>query len=955
MTADRWLEVERLYHEALARPEETRAAFLTEVCGADTVLRHEVESLLAQEPGAAGFMSTPAVVAVAAAGSSFIGRQLGSYVVQSRLGAGGMGEVYRARDTTLGRDVAIKVLPAQWLADPERLERFEREARVLASLNHPNIGAIYAVEPVEQGRALVLELVEGPTLADRVARAPLPLAEALGTARQIAEALEAAHEKGIVHRDLKPANIKITPEGVVKILDFGLAKLSAGEAGGAGAAGGAGGDINLTNSPTFSRATKEGVILGTAAYMSPEQARGQVVDKRTDIWAFGCVLFETLTGAAPFGAATVTDTLAAILAREPDWTRLPPATPPSIRRLLHRCLEKDAKRRERDIGDARLDIEEALGSPQRDVSEGHDVPRRRERIVLIGALALATLTAAGLAIRAFRPLPALSEMRVDIATPPTTNPEGFAISPDGQTVAFVAGSDGRQKLWLRSLGSETALPLPGTDDASDPFWSPDGRSIGFFADAKLKRIDVDGEAVQTLATSRSSGGAWNRDGTILFQPDLAGPMFRISAAGGEPVRVTSPSSEAVRPAFFPDGRHFLYFASGPSAIRGIYTARLDGTETRRLLDADRAVVHAPSWQLLFVRQGALFAQPLDPGRLELTGSPYTVVGSTNGAVVGLSTSAAGPIAIRLGSGNPLRQFVWFDRSGKELERVGDASATVGSPSMSPDGRRVAGHRRASDENWDIWLLELGRGVFSRFTSTDARNEVNPVWSPDGHRIVFMSRGKVDAGELYEKATTGGAREEPLVVTGQDKSPSDWSPDGRFLLYENTDPKTPGNKWGDLWALPMDSDRKPFPVVQSSAYQEQNGQFSPDGKWIAYESNESGRVEIYLQPFPGPGAKTLVSTSGGAQVRWRRDGKELFYIALDERLMAVPIGLPSSGETVEIGTPVSLFRTHIGGAVLSPLPQQYVVDAEGRRFLMNVVSQESTAPPITVILNWRAKP
>jgi hypothetical protein len=644
MTVGRWPEVERLYHEALTRPEGSRAAFLADVCGDDSELRREVESLLAQEVGAAGFLSTPAVVAAgAAAGSSFIGRQLGPYAINSLLGAGGMGEVYRARDTTLGRQVAIKVLPDQWLADPERLARFEREARVLATLNHPHIGAIYGTEAVNGGRALVLELVEGETLAERlagpgrskdrplpdpegraeVARSAgsgrssdrpgraLPLPEGLTIARQIADALEAAHEKGIVHRDLKPANIKIKSDGVVKVLDFGLAKLGAGRAGAE----------NLTNSPTFSRGTKEGVILGTAAYMSPEQARGQMVDKRTDIWAFGCVLYEMLTGAAPFGGATVTDTLAAIIEREPDWRTLPETTPETIRRLLRRCLEKDPKRRLHDIADARIEVDYAVVAPTGESAGAgqRSTPRRAWFAVTLLIAAVAILATAIAALR--RPQPpsqAGSERRFEIVTPPTIAPSPV-ISPDGEKLVYSATSEGEAKLWLHSLVSGSARPLAGTGLATYPFWSPDSRAIAFLVpepqsrtpgQLHLKRIDIGSAAIEALTTVQGgSAGTWNHEGVILFQSGFTGPIARIAATGGQPSPVTSETLLIQSsPSFLPDGRHFLFHVnSNDSAKRGIYLGSLDRSEPKRLLDAEAGVFHERSGQLLFVRRGILLA------------------------------------------------------------------------------------------------------------------------------------------------------------------------------------------------------------------------------------------------------------------------------------------------------------------------------------------------------------
>jgi serine/threonine protein kinase len=971
VTPERWAQVEHVYHAALECDSDTRAAFVVNACAGDEVLRREVESLLAQQSGSAGFMSTPAAARAGELmgdGTSLIGRTLGPYAIQAPLGAGGMGEVYRARDTKLGRDVAIKILPRIFTNDPDRLARFEREARLLASLNHPNIGAIYGLEDVDGMPALVLELIEGDTLAERLARggwavsgsskrrdprpAGLPLGEALAIARQIAHALEAAHEKGIVHRDLKPANIKITPTGTVKVLDFGLATFGAGRAGGAGA-------HDFTNSPTMMSGTREGVILGTVAYMSPEQAQGKAADARSDIWAFGVVLYEMLTGKSGFGGDTAVEVLSNVLKADPDWTALPASAAPSVRSLLRRCLQKDPRQRLRDIADARFQIEEALNEPATPlaVAERASVPQRRERLAMsvVSALALLTLIALVTTLANRNSAPSAAEMRLEITTPPTTDPISFAISPDGRTIVFVATSEGRTRLWLRSLDSVSARPLAGTDGGFYPFWSPDSRSIGFFANGKLERIDLDGTLVRALANAPNPlGGSWNREGTILFVPNFTGPIFRTSATGGEALAVTrieARQSSHRFPHFLPDGLRFLYYATSSTEAPGVYAGQLDGRAAQRLLDADAPAVYASSRHLLFVRKRALFAQEFDPVRLALTGTPYSIaeqiaVGGESNAV-GLSTSASGPLVYRTGPASARRQFVWFDRTGKEIGTVGEPdSAGPSNLSTSPDGHRMALNRTVNG-NQDIWLLELGRGVLSRFTF-DTPFDAAPVWSPDGSRIVFTSDRK-GVYDLYQKPVTGAGSENLLLATSQNKAPVDWSPDGRFILY-----RSPGPATGfDLWAVPVDGEPKPFPVVQTN-FEERDGQFSPDGKWIAYQTNESGRVEIVVQPFRGPGGKLQISTNGGAQVRWRPDGKELFYIALDGRLMAIPIRFVSDGSSVEAGAPIPLFTTRVGGPMQGSEMQQYVVSSDGQRFLMNTIIEEPSASAITVILNFKPK-
>ena len=864
------------------------------------------------------------------------------------LGAGGMGEVYRARDTKLNRDVAIKVVLPAVANDPDRLARFSREAQLLASLNHPNIAAIYGLEEGVEVRALVMELVEGPTLADQIARGPIPLADALAIARQIAEALEAAHEQGIVHRDLKPANIKVRPDGTVKVLDFGLAKAI--ETGSGLRAPGS----DAMNSPTLSiHATEAGLILGTAAYMSPEQARGKAVDKRTDIWAFGCVLYEMLTGRRPFAGDDVSDVLASVLAREPDLAALPASTPLSIRRLVRRCLQKDRNERLRDIGDAQIEIRDALTKVDGDATVVA-VPavdsRRGERLAWLGALVAMALA---VAVVARRPDAAAVEMRLDIITPPTTVPQSVAISPDGRTIAFVATSDGQSRVWLRSLESGSARAVVGTDGAESPFWSADGRSVGFFTESKLMRVDVEGGLVQTVANASGGlGGTWNRDGVILFAMPGT-PIFRVSASGGEPVAIPGLAQQGsiFSPQFLPDGRRFLYYVRGRPEVRGVYVGQLDPPlEPRRLIESDTGAVYAPSGHLLFIRAGTLVAQTFDPVRLELSGSSFAVAEqgmSANNTLqrTAVSVSGTGTIAFRTRSAAARRQFVWFDRSGKELGQIGESvNTSLNSPSLSPDGQRVALYRGVEGANPDIWLFETKRGVFSRFT-TDAADDVGPVWSPAGDRIVFSSN-RSGIHNLFQKAVAAGGSETLLLSTAQPKFATDWSSDGRFVLFHTQHPKS-GN---DVWAFQMNGNGTPFAVVQTSA-EELSGQFSPDGRWVAYQSDESGRVEVYVQPFPGPGSKWPISTNGGSQVRWRHDGKELFYVASDGRLMAASIQAGPDARALDIGTPVALFAPPFGGAVQQGESRpQYMVSPDGRRFLVSGVTEEAQSP-ITVILNW----
>ncbi len=864
------------------------------------------------------------------------------FELQGLLGVGGMGEVYRARDSRLGRDVAIKLLPRAFQDDPDRLVRFEREARVLASLNHPHIGAIYGLEEADGIKVLVMELVEGEDLSQRIARGKIPVAETLRIARQIASALDAAHDHGIVHRDLKPDNVRITPDGHVKVLDFGLAKVDAT----------AGGSLDPSNGSTM-MATTPGLILGTAAYMSPEQASGRSADRASDMWAFGCVLFEMLTGRRAFEGATTSEILANVLKTAPDWDRLPAETPDGLRRLLQRSLQKDQKLRFRDMRDAGLELDDVRGAASEHIHVTGVRSGRRERIAWASALALAVLIAGLLGARALRPAPSSPEVRLEINTPPTRN-ASIAMSPDGLKIVFVAPSEGRSQLWLRALDSPLARPLAGTEGASSPFWSPDSRSIGFFAGTTLKRMDIDGGSVKTLTSvsPAPSGGAWNSDGTIVFSPSPGRPILRISAEGGESsaaTRFESPQQSHSSPAFLPDGRHFLFFVTGSPEARGVYIGQLDGLDTKRLFNADAPVVYAASGHLLFIREGKLLAQDFDPDRLELRGDPFAIAEHMTGRTT-LSASAAGPIAYRTSSADSgQRQLVWVDRRGREIEKETYPNVTAQGPSLSHDGRRVAVFRHANG-NTDIWSYEKGRRAWDRLTF-DSGDDIYPLWSPDGNRIVFGSRrGEMD---LYSKLLSAppGIGEELLLSTSQPKFPMDWSADGRFLLYDSLDPK----RAFDIWALRLEGDgRKPFEVVQTD-FNERNAQFSPDGTWIAYQSDKTGRVEIYVQPFPGPGSDSRVSIDGGAQVRWNPNGKELFYVAPDDRLMAVPIRFGSNGKVVEPGTPLGLFGTNVGSMAINTNRQQYMVTRDGQSFVMNSVLGAPSTSPITVILNWQPTP
>jgi len=990
VSAPSWADLEAIFHEALARAPADRAAFLAERC-ADPNLRAEVETLLRAHGSAASALEVPLVAPQTRLKT---GMRVGPYEVLAELGAGGMGEVYRARDAKLGREVALKILPFIFTSDPERLARFEREARMLAALNHPHIGAIYGFEESESIHALVLELIDGPTLADRLAKGPIPVTEALGIATQIADALEAAHDKGIIHRDLKPANIKITSAGVVKVLDFGLAKLAD-----PAEAGHDTSKTEMSASPTITvGGTRPGMILGTAAYMSPEQARGQAVDKRTDIWAFGCVLYEMLTGRTAFGGETISDTIAAILDRQVDWGALPEATPSSIRRLLQRCVEKDPKRRLHDIADARIELEDArgaagppplstdIGPAQSDALTG-TIPaarlRRRDR--LAWTIAVLAVVAAGVlylrrppvdtdVYRSALLLPAgVSLPPVGVGLRFLVNPSSrFSISPNGQRIAFVGTeAGGVTRLWVQSLDGRSTQPLAGTEGAIVPFWSPDSRFIGFFVGGSVKTIAATGGPPVTLTDEQNAaqgGATWNQDGLILFAAFGAGnPLYRVAASGGVPTPATTLHAEDGEtrhafPFFLPDGRHFLYLAvgsrtAGLNSPNGIYVTALDSNERKLLVPGGSNAMYAQGY-LLFLRAQTLMAQPFDAERLALTGDAVPVaegvgIGGSTGAAGSFTVSQSGVLAYQTGSadiaaGDPTgvavsTRLVWLDRSGKQIGVLGE-SARFGNLQLAPDGKRLAvSVGDLAERGSNIWLFDVARGLRTRFTF-DPSSELSSVWSPDGSRIVFnASRKGPPIFDLYQKASSGAGDEEELLADSPSlKEPVDWSQDGRFVLFMVTQYQ---KTLSDLWVLPLFGDRKPFPF-RETPFNETFGRFSPDGRWIAYASPESGRNEVYVTRFPGPGGKWQLSAAGGTQPRWRRDGKEVFYLSPDNRLMSAEVN--AAGSAFEVGAMRSLFATQAGGP-----GSVYDVSPDGQRFLVNTLVEEAAAAPITLVVNWPA--
>jgi eukaryotic-like serine/threonine-protein kinase len=890
------------------------------------------------------------------------GTRLGHYEILAPLGAGGMGEVYRARDFKLGRDVALKVLPDAFARDPDRMARFQREAKILASLSHPNIAAIYGLEDSDRSNALVMELVEGPTLAYRIKQGPVPIDEALRVAKQICEGLEYAHERGIVHRDLKPANIKVRNDDVVKVLDFGLAKALEGDAH----------SPDISDSPTVSHmATQAGILLGTAAYMSPEQARGKSVDRRADIWAFACVFFEMLTGKSTFVGETVSDTLAAVIKEEPNWAQLPAGTPVRVRVLLQRCLHKDPKQRLRDIGEARISLEEVLaGAPEQ--SSGTVASASVSRGTLPWALfAAAIVVLAALVFVRFREKPLAAEaVRFQIPLPEKAvlGPAGsFAVSPDGRELAFFAAAeDGVPHLWIRPLDSLEGRPLPDSGSTSNPapfFWSPDSHYIAFDAGTKLKKIAVSGGPAQTLCdiSGNAVGGSWNKDGVIIFGQSPGGIM-RVSASGGPPSLLTTldPSrgeTDHSFPSFLPDGRHFLYLRrSAQPENNGVYVGSLDvkpeEQDSRRLLPAAFQPMYVPSLkpesgQLLFMSEAKLQVQPFDVRRLQLTAEPVSVaeqVGSYRDYGF-FSVSTNGVLVYRAaGAGNTV--LTWFDRQGKALGTMEDRG-DYATPAFSPDGSRAAiGRVDPVIGNWIIWIFDFARGTSARFTFGSA-SAWFPVWSPDGKRIIFASdrRGLYD---LYQKSTSGATEQELLLTSNENKYPTSVSPDGRFLLYSSYD----SNNKFSLWVLPLGGNAKPIPFP-TTEFKEIDGRFSPDGHFIAYRSDESGRFELYVRKFTPDLSAAGFSTSGKWQVsyggavrqRWSADGKELFYVTPDGKVMAAAVTLSPA---FQAGTPKLLFQ-----APAQPGRPNGDITADGRRFLFPVPAGPAAQPPFTVVLNWQA--
>jgi eukaryotic-like serine/threonine-protein kinase len=968
--AERFGRIERIYHDALRQEEDDRAAFIESACAGDEAMRREVESLLGYEGAATRFIEEPALELaarrigrdLAASGTGGMsltaGTRLGSYEVLSPIDAGGMGEVYRARDVRLDREVAVKVLPRD-VPGADRVKRFEREARLAGSLNHPNVLTVHDVGTYEGAPYLVTELLSGKTLRERLQQGRLPLRKAVEIAVQLARGLSAAHEKGIVHRDLKPANVFLTEDGRTKILDFGLAHVTE------PLALDLGGDAGTVPE----RLTGSGVLLGTIAYMSPEQARQQAVDARSDVFALGTVLYEMLGGRRPFVGVTPADTLAAILHADPGLIEAGEGgLPRALDRVVRRCLEKEPAERfqsARDVGFAL----EALSDPSGADTEPTPPAARGWRVPAAAAVAGALLVALGAALARRPPSARTTPVSLQVVLPEGVFPirsettASMALSPDGAQLAFVAVNRGRPMLWLRPLKRLEARIVEGTEGASSPFWSPDGRSVAFFAGGNLKKIAAEGGPAEKICDAAfGNAGTWGPDGTVLFAEWAGGRegLYRVSSRGGTAVLVelrtdAGPEKGIGWPAFLRDGRRFVYlngvFGDAPS--HKVAVASLDSPVARHVAPADSQPIPLGG-RILYVHDGTLLVQAFDSDRMQLQGDPTPVVDlvwflrATGSAEF---TASADGRVLAFRAPPPPRRFVWLDRTGREVGTV-VAPGPVDGPRLSPDGTRVAFEvedPRAGGR--DIWIEDLVRGGRSRVTF-DRLDAVTPVWSSDGTRLLYASASQREGPlQMRIKRADGSGSDARVVQTRGVQLPQDWSPDGRSILFADQSPSRRPPR--ELWRVPVDGDRAPEPL-EATPVSRSDGRFSPDGRAVAFVSNETGGPGVVIAPLFGPGRRQQVSMGGGLAPRWRKDGRELFYFSPSGRMMAVDLG-PAPAR--DAAAPRELF-TLPGGSGLwesSVLLAgiRYEVDARGERFLFSLAMEGP--PPIVVAVGWEPAP
>jgi serine/threonine-protein kinase len=904
-----------------------------------------------------------------------VGTTINHFKVIEKIGQGGMGEVYRAEDTNLSREVAIKVLPEQFTQDPQRLARFEREAKLLASLNHPNIAAIHSFEHADDVHFLVLELVPGETLQERVAKGPVPVEEALEVCRQIAEGVEAAHAKGVIHRDLKPANVKVTPEGKVKILDFGLAKAFEEEISPA----------DMSQSPTLTEEmTRAGVILGTAAYMSPEQAKGKPVDKRADIFAFGAVLYELLTGKRTFEGETITETIASVLKSEPDWEKLPGDTPGRIKELLEDCLQKDPHDRLHNIANVRIQIKKALSEPATVSPNGPTMATQPAPLRRTITLGLAVLAGAALGVTIwslmrspFLPPATLKQLVIQL---PSTAPlavetwrPAVAFSPDGSRLVYVANRDGTRQLYLRQMDRLEATPIPGTEGGHSPFFSPDGQSVGFIVGYDLKKVSVSGGAPEPLAhiSPVTRGASWGPDDTIIFTPSQNGGLSRTSAVGNaaSPYAFSDASSHPMEAQilttpdptkgeyshrwsqFLPGGKTVLFTidTGGSFDEARIGVLSLETGKVNVLLDGGTNARYSPTGHIVFSRAGALLAVPFDLERLERTGDPVTVVEGIlmePGGAAHFTFSDDGSLAYVPGAMLvPDRKLVWVNRQG-EVDPLPAEAREYMHPSLSPDGKQLAVTIREGS-NYDVWVSEVERGSLGRLTSHPGE-DFAPIWTPDGKQVTFASEMTGTGPILWWRPADASGPQELLLEReeGRGQYPSSWSPDGQTLAF--TDLLDPV-KGQDIWMLPLEGKQEPWAFLDTE-FEESGAMFSPDGRLLAYTSNETGRDEVYLQPFSvtGPRGTKQVSVGGGAEPLWAPDSRELFYRDGD-KMMAVAI---ETEPELSVGTPRLLFEGRFLPVLSGDEPgSSYDISPDGERFLMIQREQDLVPTEIIVILNW----